>query len=101
MAKVGVTKLGVAKKRWQKRGDKKKVVRVIEVGLAKVGVAEVEMTELRRQLVPRTVTLLHTLLHTTGQFSKSIGLADLVASEQHFLYSAFSQQDMTELLTNH
>ena len=58
-----------------------------------------EMSELRRQLVPRTVTLLHTLLHTTGQFSKSIGLADLVASEQHFLYSAFSQQDMTELLT--
>ena len=25
MAKVGVAKLGVAKKRWQKRGDKKKV----------------------------------------------------------------------------
>ena len=37
----------MAKKRWQKRGDKKKVVRVIEVGLAKVGVAEVEMTEVR------------------------------------------------------
>ena len=25
MAKVGVAKLGVAKKRWQKRGDKKEV----------------------------------------------------------------------------
>ena len=59
----------------------------------------VELAELRRQLVPRTVTQLHTLLHTTGQFSRSIGLADLVASEQHFLYSAFSQQDLTELLT--
>ena len=58
-----------------------------------------ELGELRRQLVPRTVTLLHSLLHTTGQFSRSIGLADLVASEQHFLYSAFSRQDMTELLT--
>ena len=45
VAKVWVAELGVAKKRWQKRGDKKEVVRVIEVGLAKVGVAEVEMTE--------------------------------------------------------
>ena len=57
-----------------------------------------ELSELRKQLVPRTVTLLHTLLHTTGQFSKSIAMADLVASDQHFLYSSFSQQDMTELL---
>ena len=58
-----------------------------------------ELSELRRQLVPRTVTLLHTLLHTTGQFSKSLAMADLVASEQHFLYSAFSRQDLTELLS--
>jgi len=57
-----------------------------------------EMSGLRSLLVPRTVTLLHTLLHTTGQYSKSLGLADLVAKEQLFLYSAFSRQDVTELL---
>ena len=58
----------------------------------------VELSGLRKQVLPRTVTLLHTLLHTTGQFSKSIALADLVASEQHSLYSAFTRQGMTELL---
>jgi len=59
----------------------------------------VELSSLRKTLVPRTVTLLHTLLHSTGQFSASVSLADMVASEQHGLYSAFSRHDMVQLLT--
>ena len=59
----------------------------------------VELSSLRKTLVPRTVTLLHTLLHSTGQFSASVSLADMVASEQHGLYSAFSRHDMAQLLT--
>ena len=57
-----------------------------------------QMSSLRKQLVPRTVTLLHTLLHNTGQYAKSIALADLVASDQHAIYTAFTSQDMKELL---
>ena len=57
-----------------------------------------ELSGLRKMLVPRTVTLLHRLLHTTGQFSACLGLADLVASEQHLLYAAFTRQDMKEFL---
>ena len=58
-----------------------------------------QMSSLRKSLVPRTVTLLHSLLHTTGQFAKSVALADLVASDQHAIYTAFSSDDIQELLT--
>ena len=58
-----------------------------------------QMSSLRRSLVPRSVTLLHSLLHTTGQFAKSVALADLVASDQHVIYTAFSSSDIQELLT--
>ena len=58
-----------------------------------------QMSSLRKSLVPRSVTLLHSLLHTTGQFGKSVALADLVASDQHAIYTAFSSGDIQELLT--
>ena len=58
-----------------------------------------QMSSLRKSLVPRSVTLLHSLLHTTGQFGKSVALADLVASDQHAIYTAFSSDDIQELLT--
>ena len=58
-----------------------------------------QMSSLRRSLMPRSVTLLHSLLHTTGQFAKSVALADLVASDQHAIYTAFSSGDIQELLT--
>ena len=58
-----------------------------------------QMSSLRKSLVPRSVTLLHSLLHTTGQFAKSVALADLVASDQHAIYTAFSSADIQELLT--
>ena len=50
MAKVGVANLGVAKKRWQKRGDKKEVVTVARVGKGgggKAGGGEKEVAEKR------------------------------------------------------
>ena len=58
-----------------------------------------QMSSLRRSLMPRSVALLHSLLHTTGQFAKSVALADLVASDQHAIYTAFSSGDIQELLT--
>lgn len=50
-----------------------------------------ELASLRRQLLPRSVLLLHSLLHSTGQHSKAVQLADLVAEEGHQLYQAFNQ----------
>merc|ERR1719147_169586 len=58
-----------------------------------------QLIELRKLLVPRSVTLLHSLLHTTGQFAKSVALADLVSSDQYNIYTAFSKQDIKELLS--
>jgi len=57
-----------------------------------------QMTELRSKLLPRTVTLLHSLLHSTAQFGKCVALADLVAGEQHGIYQAFTSQGVKELL---
>ena len=58
-----------------------------------------QLSDLRKTLVPRTVTLLHSLLHTTGQYTKCVALADMVASDQHNIYTAFTRQDITELLS--
>ena len=49
---------------------------------------EAELVSLRRLLVPRTVTLLHSLLHSTGQHQQCVALADTVADEGHALYQA-------------
>ena len=57
-----------------------------------------ELAQLRNTLLPRAVTLLHSVLHSTAQYRKAIGLADLVAGEQHGVYTAFSQQDSRDLL---
>ena len=57
-----------------------------------------QLSSLRRSLMPRTVTLFHSLLHTTGQFAKGVALADLVSSDQHTIYTAFSSGDIQELL---
>jgi len=57
-----------------------------------------QLSELRSTLLPRTVTLLHSLLHSTGQFTKCVALADLVAGEQHGIYQAFTSQGVKELL---
>merc|ERR1711971_1482059 len=52
----------------------------------------------RRLLVPRTVTLLHSLLHSTGQHGQCVALADTVADEGHALYQAFTPDSLRELL---
>ena len=58
-----------------------------------------QLSELRSTLLPRTVTLLHSLLHSTGQYTKCVALADLVAGEQHGIYQAFTSQGVKELLS--
>jgi len=69
-----------------------------EVGEEQVERME-QMMELRSSLLPRTVTLLHSLLHSTGQYGKCVALADLVVGEQHGIYQAFTKQGVQELLT--
>jgi len=59
---------------------------------------EAELASLRRLLVPRTVTLLHSLLHSTGQHQQCVALADTVADEGHALYQAFTPDSLRELL---
>ena len=59
---------------------------------------EAELTSLRRLLVPRTVTLLHSLLHSTGQHQQCVALADTVADEGQALYQAFTPDSLRELL---
>ena len=59
---------------------------------------EAELASLRRLLVPRTVTLLHSLLHSTGQHQQCVSLADTVADEGHALYQAFTPDSLRELL---
>ena len=49
-----------------------------------------QMAELRSSLLPRTVTLLHSLPYSTAQFEKCIALADLVVGDQHGIYQAFT-----------
>ena len=58
-----------------------------------------QMAELRSSLLSRTVTLLHSLLHSTAQFGKCVALADLVVGEQHGIYQAFTSQGVKELLS--
>jgi nuclear pore complex protein Nup107 len=57
-----------------------------------------EMTALRRELLPRAVSLLHSLLHSTGQHAKCVALADTVADEGSTLYQAFSTAGLRDLL---
>jgi nuclear pore complex protein Nup107 len=69
-----------------------------EVGEQQVERTE-QMVELRSSLLPRTVTLLHSLLHSTGQYGKCVALADLFVGEQHGIYQSFTRQGVQELLT--
>ena len=57
-----------------------------------------ELSSLREVVLPRTVTLLHSLLHSTGQFSRAVSLVDTVAEEGHSLYQAYSPEALQDLL---
>ena len=63
-----------------------------------VGARAGELSALREVVLPRTVTLLHSLLHSTGQYAKAVSLADTVAEEGHSLYRAYSPEALQELL---
>jgi len=58
-----------------------------------------QLSELRVTLIPRTVTLLHSLLHSTAQYAKCVALADLVSGEHYSIYQSFSPQGIKELLS--
>jgi len=57
-----------------------------------------ELVSLRKQLLPQTVSLLHSLLHNTGQHKECLALADLVASDKYQLFTAYDKQQLRDLL---
>ncbi|KGL82140.1 Nuclear pore complex protein Nup107, partial [Tinamus guttatus] len=57
-----------------------------------------QMTLLRKLCLPMMCFLLHTVLHSTGQYQECLRLADTVASERHKLYTVFSKEELRKLL---
>lgn len=45
-----------------------------------------QMIMLRKLCLPMMCFLLHTVLHSTGQYQEDLRLADLIATERHKLY---------------
>ncbi|NXU32949.1 NU107 protein, partial [Thalassarche chlororhynchos] len=56
------------------------------------------MILLRKLCLPMMCFLLHTVLHSTGQYQECLRLADTVASERHKLYTVFSKEELRKLL---
>eukprot|EP00076_Gallus_gallus_P008609 XP_004937619.1 nuclear pore complex protein Nup107 isoform X1 [Gallus gallus] len=57
-----------------------------------------QMILLRKLCLPMMCFLLHTVLHSTGQYQECLRLADMVASERHKLYSVFSKEELRKFL---
>ncbi|NXA33693.1 NU107 protein, partial [Eudromia elegans] len=57
-----------------------------------------QMILLRKLCLPMMCFLLHTVLHSTGQYQECLRLADTVASERHKLYTVFSKEELRKLL---
>nr|XP_003224660.1 PREDICTED: nuclear pore complex protein Nup107 [Anolis carolinensis]XP_008114805.1 PREDICTED: nuclear pore complex protein Nup107 [Anolis carolinensis]XP_016851349.1 PREDICTED: nuclear pore complex protein Nup107 [Anolis carolinensis] len=57
-----------------------------------------QMIMLRKLCLPTMCFLLHTVLHSTGQYQEDLRLADLIASDRHKLYTVFSKDELRKLL---
>ncbi|XP_069844477.1 nuclear pore complex protein Nup107 isoform X2 [Dipodomys merriami] len=57
-----------------------------------------QMVLLRKLCLPMMCFLLHTILHSTGQYQECLQLADMVSSERHKLYLVFSKEELKKLL---
>uniref|UniRef100_A0A4X2MD81 Nuclear pore complex protein n=1 Tax=Vombatus ursinus TaxID=29139 RepID=A0A4X2MD81_VOMUR len=57
-----------------------------------------QMVLLRRLCLPMMCFLLHTILHSTGQYQECLQLADMVSSDRHKLYAVFSKEELRKLL---
>jgi len=57
-----------------------------------------QMSRLRSMCLPALCLLLHSVLHCTGQYQKCMQLADIMASEQHQLYTIFSHDELCRFL---
>ncbi|OXB72966.1 UNVERIFIED_CONTAM: hypothetical protein H355_006506 [Colinus virginianus] len=57
-----------------------------------------QMLLLRKLCLPTMCFLLHTVLHSTGQYQECLRLADMVASERHKLYVVFSKEELRKFL---
>jgi len=53
---------------------------------------------IRRKYIPELTFMLQRVLHETGQFKASIGIARKVASEKYKLYATFNQAEIQKLL---
>jgi len=54
-----------------------------------------QMILLRKLCLPMMCFLLHTVLHSTGQYQECLRLADTVASERHKLYTVSERELQT------
>uniref|UniRef100_A0A8D0G5Q5 Nuclear pore complex protein n=1 Tax=Sphenodon punctatus TaxID=8508 RepID=A0A8D0G5Q5_SPHPU len=57
-----------------------------------------QMILLRKLCLPMMCFLLHTVLHSTGQYQECLRLADMISSERHTLYTVFSKEELKKLL---
>lgn len=57
-----------------------------------------EMKNLRRQFIPQFTFILHTVLHTSGNYQECIKLADVIANEHRRLYTEFSTDQLNDLM---
>ncbi|XP_057613946.1 nuclear pore complex protein Nup107 isoform X2 [Chionomys nivalis] len=57
-----------------------------------------QMALLRKLCLPMLCFLLHTILHSTGQYQECLQLADMVSSDRHKLYLVFSKEELRKLL---
>jgi len=57
-----------------------------------------EMDNLRSEILPQTVLLLHSVLHNTGQYKACVSLANLVVEEHTRNYTAFTKEKIKQIL---
>lgn len=57
-----------------------------------------QLEGLRRLILPGLVFLLHTVLHTSEQYTECVRLADIVMGEQYKLYDVFRKDELQRLL---
>lgn len=57
-----------------------------------------EMSILRKQFIPQFTFILHTVLHTSGNYQECIQLADVIANEFRKLYSEFTVDQLRDMM---
>lgn len=57
-----------------------------------------QLVGLRKLVIPQLILLLHSVLHSSGDYKGAVSLADEIASENWQLYQMYSKHELTEIL---